>query len=250
MMSDETAKHLRKLKDENGFPIFNDNQQTILGKPVHVSAYIPVSPTSWAYTDEIGVTAYDPDKATQLLEEAGWEEGSDGIREKDGEKLKVYFFTSTGGATGGLMDTFIPIAKENYQAIGIDLQIEQMDFNALLSRVENGDHDLASFSTPMLTDPYNGVSNFHSKNVTSLIKGYANDEIDALIDATIATNDIEERTEAFHELYKALDENPPVILLGYTKVLSGVNARVEGFAPNGYRGIAPSLENLKVVDVN
>ena len=41
MMSDETAMHLRKLKDENGFPIFNDNQNTIFGKPVHVSAYMP-----------------------------------------------------------------------------------------------------------------------------------------------------------------------------------------------------------------
>lgn len=45
IMSDETAMHLRKLKDENGFPIFNDNQQTILGKPVHVSAYMPTMET-------------------------------------------------------------------------------------------------------------------------------------------------------------------------------------------------------------
>ena len=70
-------------------------------------------------------------------------------REKDGKKLVVYYFTSAGG----LGDTLIPIAKENYKEIGIDLQVEQMDFNALLSRVGNGDHDFASFSTTMLTDP-------------------------------------------------------------------------------------------------
>ncbi|MCJ7840856.1 ABC transporter substrate-binding protein [Lederbergia sp. NSJ-179] len=208
-------------------------------------ANVPVSPTSWAYTDEIGSTAYDPEKAKQLLEEAGWTEGANGIREKDGKKLVVYYFTSAGG----LGDTLIPIAKENYKEIGIDLQVEQMDFNALLSRVENGDHDLASFSTTMLTDPYNGIDSFHTKTKDSIIKGYGNEKIDALIDATIATNDQDERTAAFHELYKALDEDPPVILMSYTKVLSGTNARVKGFEPNGYRGIAPSLKNLQVVDV-
>lgn len=41
MMSDSTAMHLRKLKDENRFPIFNDSQQTIFGNPVHISAYMP-----------------------------------------------------------------------------------------------------------------------------------------------------------------------------------------------------------------
>ncbi|MBS4210348.1 ABC transporter substrate-binding protein [Bacillus sp. FJAT-50079] len=225
------------------------DRQTIID--AHFQGYaqvanVPVSPTSWAYSDEIGTTAYDPEKAKQLLEEAGWTEGSDGIREKDGEKLKVYYFTSSGG----LADTLIPIAKENYQELGIDFQVEQMDFNALLSRVDNGDHDLASFSTTMLPDPYDGVSGFHSKSTSTTFKGYANDDIDALIDATIATNDIDGRTEAFHELYEGLEENPPVILLGYTKVLSGVNARVEGFEPNGYRGIATSLKNLKVVDVS
>lgn len=209
-------------------------------------ANVPVSPTSWAYTDEVGSTEYNPERAKELLEEAGWTEGSDGIREKDGEKLSVYYFTSAGG----LGDTLIPIAKENYRELGIDLQVEQMDFNALLARVDNGDHDLASFSTTMLTDPYNGVANFHSKNVSSIIRGYGNDEIDELIDATIATNDIEERKAAFVELYEALEEDPPVILMAYTKVLSGTNARVEGFEPNGYRGISSSLPYLEVVDVN
>lgn len=209
-------------------------------------ANVPVSPTSWAYTDEIGSTEYDPEKAKQLLEEAGWKVGSDGIREKDGQKLTVYYFTRAGG----ISDILIPIAKENYKEIGIDFQVELMDFNALLARVADGDHDLAAFSTPMLTDPYNGVVNFHTKTPSSITKGYGNAEIDALIDATVATNDLEERTKAFHELYKALDEDPPVILLAYTKVLSGVNARVEGFKPNGYRGIATSLPHLRIVDVN
>ncbi|WP_107838798.1 ABC transporter substrate-binding protein [Metasolibacillus meyeri] len=207
-------------------------------------ANVPVSPTSWAYTADVGSTAYDPEKAKALLEEAGWTLGTGDIREKDGKKLTVYYFTTAGG----LGDTLIPIAKENYKEIGIDLQVEQMDFNALLARVDKGDHDLASFSTTMLPDPYNGVEGFHTKSTNSTFKGYGTEEIDQLIDATIATNDIEGRKAAFHELYKALEENPPVIYMAYTKVLSGANARIEGFEPNGYRGIASSLRNLRLAE--
>ncbi|WP_342558157.1 ABC transporter substrate-binding protein [Metasolibacillus sp. FSL K6-0083] len=207
-------------------------------------ANVPVSPTSWAYTADVGSTDYNPEKAKTLLEEAGWIVGSDGIREKDGKKLTVYYFTTAGG----LGDTLIPIAKENYKEIGIDLQVEQMDFNALLARVDKGDHDLASFTTTMLPDPYNGVEGFHSKSNNSTFKGYGDEEIDALIEATIGTNDIAERTAAFHELYEALEENPPVIYMAYTKVLSGANARIEGFEPNGYRGIASSLRNLQLAE--
>lgn len=50
-------------------------------------ANIPVSPTSWAYTEDIGSTTYDPEQAKKLLEEAGWLAGSDGIREKEGKSL-------------------------------------------------------------------------------------------------------------------------------------------------------------------
>ncbi|WP_026691128.1 ABC transporter substrate-binding protein [Alteribacter aurantiacus] len=208
-------------------------------------ANVPVAPTSWAYTDEIEAPTYDPELAKELLEEAGWEEGSNGIREKDGERLRVYYYTSAGG----LGDTLIPIAQENYSEIGIDLQVEQMDFNALLARVDAGDHDLASFSTTMQPDPHVGVQAFHSTHTGATFRGYENDDVDRLIEASVGTNDQDERIEAYHELYQALQDDPPMILLNYNKVLSGTNARVDGFEPNGVRGITPSLEHLEVVDV-
>lgn len=224
------------------------DRETILN--VHSQGYaevanVPVSPVSWAYTDEIEGFPYDPEKAKELLEEAGWIEGADGIREKDGEKLKIYYFSSSGG----LSDTLVPIAKENYHEIGVDFEVELMDFNALLARVEKGDHDLASFSTTMQTDPYDGVESFHSKSTSSILRGYDNEKVDELIDASIATNDIAERTKVYHELYGELEADPPLILLGYNKVLAGINARVEGFEPNGYRGISPSLPNITIGDV-
>ncbi|ALA52942.1 ABC transporter substrate-binding protein [Shouchella clausii] len=208
-------------------------------------ANVPVSPISWAYTDEIEAFPYDPEEAKRLLDEAGWKEGPDGIREKDGQKLTVYFFTTDGS---GSNDIFVTLAQENYKDIGVDFQIEQMDFNALLARVDNGDHDLVSFSTTMQPDPHIGVQAFHSSHTGNTFRGYKNEEIDRLIEASVAVSDLDARAEAYHELYEKLKEDPPIILLNYNKSLAATNARVEGFEPNGFRGISLSLENLRVVD--
>jgi len=40
---------------------------------------------------------YDPDKANQLLDAGGWKRGADGVRVKDGKRLKVLFQTVTNG---------------------------------------------------------------------------------------------------------------------------------------------------------
>ena len=40
-MNDETAMTLRKLKDENGNYLWNHNSDTILGKPVVISEFMP-----------------------------------------------------------------------------------------------------------------------------------------------------------------------------------------------------------------
>lgn len=50
----------------------------------------PISPVSWAYDPKgINPYAYDVNKAKQLLDQAGWKPGADGIRQKDGKKLEL-----------------------------------------------------------------------------------------------------------------------------------------------------------------
>jgi ABC-type transport system substrate-binding protein len=53
----------------------------------HVLAYGPINPESWAYNPDIAFS-YDQEKAAQLLQQAGFKKGRDGILEKDGQKLE------------------------------------------------------------------------------------------------------------------------------------------------------------------
>lgn len=181
------------------------------------------APTQWSYTDD-GVTTYDfdPDKAVELLEGLGWEEGSDGVRERDGEKLTISYITTDAE------DPVIPIAEQNYADVGIDLVPEVLDSKTAFDRFYNGDYDLAGFRTDGLSDPDDAVREFGSDDPNVNLSGYSNPEVSALIAEGVSTFDQQERQKIYTELYQKLSEDPPVVLLDYRKSISAWNARIEG----------------------
>jgi peptide/nickel transport system substrate-binding protein len=202
----------------------------------------PISPISWAYNPE-GVNPYkfDPTQAKKLLDEAGWKPGPDGIRVKDGKRLELTLLASKKV----LNDALIPIAKENWQQIGVLLKPQVVDFNALMAQRKAGNYDLASFSTSTLNDPHDGVWDFYSNEAKA--SGYSNAQVDKLINDGNATLDEEKRKAIYHELYKVLAADPPAILLGNRKILSASSARVTGFKPDIYNGLTGSLPDVKIV---
>lgn len=203
-------------------------------------ANVPVSPASWAYTKEVTPYPYDPEKAKQLLDEAGWKPGADGIREKDGHKLRLQYLGRNGY---NIDDVLIPLVKENFKDIGIAVEAEILDFNALLAKRKKGEFDIATFTSTNFSDPHDGVRSFHSKYSVS---GYANPTVDRLIEQGTETLDTNGRIPIYHELYKELKEDPPVLLLSYTKILSAHNARIQGLKPDPVSILNRSIPKLKI----
>ncbi|WP_454878249.1 ABC transporter substrate-binding protein [Serratia inhibens] len=201
----------------------------------------PISPVSWAYDPQgINPYAYDVNKAKQLLDQAGWKPGADGIRQKDGNKLELTLLVTKKL----LNDALVPIAKDNYRQIGVLLKPQVLDFNALLAQRKAGNYDLASLSTSSLNDPHDGVRDYLSQVSET---GYNNPQVDKLIGQANATLEIGQRKPLYHQLYRTLAEDPPVILLGNRKILSASSARVTGFKPDVYNGLTGSLPDVKRV---
>ncbi|MCL6456802.1 MAG: ABC transporter substrate-binding protein, partial [Gorillibacterium sp.] len=198
-------------------------------------ANIPASPISWSYTEEgINPYGYDPEKAKELLDTAGWTVGAGGIREKDGKPLTIHYLGSKSKNT----DIFIAVAKENFEALGIKFEPEVFaDFNSLVSKVEGGDYDLVSFSTPMLTDPSDGLLQF----MDGEIKGYDNPKFKELYAKGLATTDIEERKKVYAEIYQLLNDELPVIFTNYKKTVYAYNGRIDNVTVSPFIGLAGSL---------
>lgn len=204
---------------------------------------VPITPVSWAYTEEgINKYEYNLEKAKKLLDEAGWKAGSDGIREKDGQKLKVSYFASSASK---INDVMIPVMKEDYKKIGVDFNPEYMDFNTMISKVIKGDYDLAMVSTPMIDDPSGTIEEFVSTSKRNY-DGYHNPKVDELAKQALETLDIEKRKEIYKKLYQELSEDPPVIFLNNSKVMSAHNARIQGLQEDNYNGILLSLPKLNI----
>lgn len=197
----------------------------------------PISPISWAFTPDINPYDFNQQKAKELLDAAGWKAGADGIREKDGQKLKLTLLTRKGN------DALITIAKQNLQDIGIVLEVEVMDFNAMLDKMKKGDYDLSSVSTPGMVDPAESAQNFLS---TYADNGYNNPAIDQLILQGQSTLDIDKRKPIYQKLFKELNEDVPSIFLWYRKSMTAHNGRIQGLEPNAYTGIIGDLPKLKI----
>jgi len=137
-------------------------------------------------------TAYNPDLARRLLEEAGWRTGPDGIRTKDGQRLRLEFFLQPP-TKNQEMAAFV---QASLKAIGIEVNLNVVARAAYLDAVRSGRHHL-QFWWETGTDP-GGILRilFHSSNAGGGTNrsNYKNQEMDRLIDQIDATADPQTRT--------------------------------------------------------
>lgn len=103
---------------------------------------------------------YDLDKANQILDEAGWVKGSDGIRTKDGQRLEIKFLAS---AENPVLDTLLPMVQKSWKEIGAEVKTNTVDFNTLIAMVPNDDN-LKDWNVFFMATGYTGVADTDSIN--------------------------------------------------------------------------------------
>lgn len=83
--------------------------------------------------------AYDPARAAALLDAAGWKQGEDGWRHKNGEKAFVRLFYNVANAQERTISEFV---QADLRAVGIDMAIIGEEKQAFLDRQRTGDFEL------------------------------------------------------------------------------------------------------------
>lgn len=144
---------------------------------------------------------FNIEKAARLLDEAGWKPGADGIRAKDGKKLKLLYQTSINGPRQKTQ----AIVKQACQKAGIDIELKSVVASVFFSSdVGNPDTflkfyaDMEMLQIPMTQpDPAQLMRRFHSRYVAAKenkwqgqnFPRYRNPDYDAAIDA--ADNEVD-----------------------------------------------------------
>jgi peptide/nickel transport system substrate-binding protein len=224
-------------------------QSVLQGEGVKMIQHHPN--VSWAAAPANTLQAYNYDKAKSedLLKQAGFAKGSDGVFAKDGKPLRFTIVTNQGNK---LRETFLQVATEQYKQIGVQINPKVEAFESLVPKLTGGSPEVEAviigWSLAIDPDPF---TIWHSSNVASPQKagnnfvGYANPAVDKLIEQGRNGPDCSQaaRQKVYQEMNKILNEDQPY-MFGYApNVIMVADARVQGIDPGTF-----NLEGLWNID--
>ncbi len=172
----------------------------------------PLSPNMFGFDPETCKKApYNVDQARRLLEEAGWRVGPDGIRVKEGQRLRLDYYIQPGAKRPEIA-AFI---QANLKQVGIDVNIIILARAAYLDAVRQGRHHLQPWWDTG-TDPGQMLRIlFHSSNAGGGTNrnNYRSTEMDQLISQIGAIADpVRRREVVLKAQQKAFDDAVMVYL--------------------------------------
>lgn len=196
-----------------------------------LNAILPPFSTYYA-GDQLNPYKYDPEKAKQLLEEAGWKAGPDGIRVKDGKRLSFEALTSSGNKQ---YEAVMNIAQQQWKEIGAEAKPEYLEFSVLCTQyldVAKFQSYLLGFSLGVDPDFYLYLHSASAVDANGKLVGfndveYKNPELDQLLEAGRRETDPVKRKQIYIEAQKLINDQLPWIFLYARDVVSAMNKRVQ-----------------------
>lgn len=179
---------------------------------------------AWIPAPDIEPYRYDPERAMALLDEAGWvDSNGNGIRDKDGTELSFYVLVDRGNA---VREQTTLVLQAAWQAIGMEVEYVATERTGRwLEETRAG-----TFPTRVSTFPIPNADwayrLFHSRGLNNSQK-YVNPEVDALLDAMVATADIEQQGLYLKQVQELLHADPFVMPFFIEPALHAIDARLQ-----------------------
>lgn len=182
-------------------------------------AHSPGIPFLWAFNEDVPKFEYDPEKAKQLLAEAGWSETNDeGILIDD--EGNAFSFTLLATPSNETRKQMAEISQQQWKEIGVDMKIQLVEANALLEEIgpPDRDFDATLLGWSVALDP--SVTLFFHSDEAELGNNrgsYSNPELDKLMEESDQTLDQEKRKELIDEILEIIAEDQPYTFLNYSE---------------------------------
>ena len=184
---------------------------------IGIPAIGPIPPDVFGYDDSVSGLEHDLEEAQNLLAEAGYEDGFSTTIWTNDSRERIDAATNVQAQLG---------------EIGIDVEVEVLEWGAYLEQTANGEHDMfvLGWSTVTGDADYALYALFHSNNVgepgnRSFIR---DDELDELLDAGRREGDPEARQEIYTQAQERLTELAPMLYLHHQEHVFSVRDEVKG----------------------
>lgn len=191
-----------------------------------------LSSASPFFDDSITPISYDPEKAKELLAEAGWD-GSQTLR----------FYVNSGDST---FVNGAQVLVAQWAAVGIKVEVQTVDLATLMTVAGTTDYDILAVQyTYAPVDPYPDVDWLLAGEGSWT--GYANAEISEALAGTQQTSDIEEIRGLYSIVDKKVQEDVPMFSVYIISAQGAVSNRISGAVPSAY-GFFNDVQNWDVVE--
>ncbi|MEA3376823.1 MAG: ABC transporter substrate-binding protein, partial [Chloroflexota bacterium] len=215
-------------------------------KEYSLPAYGPLTRPTFGYDPEVeGMYAYDAEQAAALLQEAGWTDSDgDGIRDRDGEPLRLEAILMGWG--------YIPevgqMIQDRLKRVGVEVESREMTFSNALGEVAEGDYDLVPYLFSS-SDPDIIRSTFHSSNVEGGFNWskFSDPQLDAWLEAGKREMDESARRQIYAEIQQVIMEEVIILPIRDYVNLNGVRADVRNLRYDR-QGWFPWLYDVYVED--
>lgn len=177
----------------------------------------PLSPVIWGFDPERKESyPYNPDKAKELLAQAGYADGFD---------MTIYSDNRTERRSAA------ELIQAYLSEVGIRAQIELMEWSALLSTSAKGIGGGFMLGWTGTGDADGGLTPvYHSANIGSSNRfRYKSETIDALLEKGMATLDLNARRKVYAEAQEACNEECPLVFMISQELVGASSKKVTGF---------------------
>ena len=181
--------------------------------------------------EDVEKYSYDPAKAKEVLEAAGWTSGDDGIYERNGEKLSFTINVMEGDQVRA---DLAAIACQQLKEVGIDAKAQ------VQSEIDwaNQEAFLIGWGSPFDADDH--TYKVFGTDKGSNYSGYSDEQVDAYLTQARQTSDENERKEAYAKFQVALAEDPAYTFFCYCDVDYVTNKKIQGITKDtvlGHHGV-------------
>jgi peptide/nickel transport system substrate-binding protein len=182
-------------------------------------------PQFWSIWDStIRTLPYDPAAAAGLLAAHGWRMGPDSIRVRDGQKLSFHLLVVT---TSNVRQQYARLLQEQLRPLGVDLQIDALEQNALQQRLAAGKYDAVLEAWQASPTPSSGITQLWTSHGATNFSHYANADFDDLVTrATSGTTTRESAARLWRGAMDVLNADAPGIWLFAPDNVAAVHKRV------------------------
>lgn len=193
-------------------------------------AYSPLQAGEYN-NDSIEKYEYNPKKAEELIEAAGWSKNKAGMYEKDGEPLTFTINCSQGDQVRIDMAN---ICAQNFKDIGVDVKVEvpaEIDW-------AGQEAFLIGWGSPF--DPDDHTYKVFGTDKGANYSGYSNEKVDSLLTEARQIEDSNKRKPLYYDFQEVLSENPAYTFIAYIDAIYAGTDNIKGITPGtvlGHHGV-------------